>query len=155
MKNMQELFEMDLDDLIKIAKKFKWNEDAMSNEWFTNMDKLKYQLGIEFDPKLLKSKPYLKPIVSKDCQICCDQFTNSGDSRPFALKCKHTFCISCWVNYLLEMMRHGVEGIDATCMQSDCNMRLGHSTFLSLLEGRYMTSFEEEKKEKNKGKKMK
>ncbi len=67
MKNMQELFDMDLDDLIKIAKKFKWNEDAMSNEWFTNMDKLKYQLGIEFDPKLLKTKPFLKPFKSDDC----------------------------------------------------------------------------------------
>jgi len=55
--------------------------------------------------------------------------------------CTHTFCTDCWVNYLMEQLRKGVEGIDAPCMQAGCNVRVGHSQFLRLLEGKFMPGF--------------
>jgi len=120
MENLQELFEMETDEMLKIAKKFRWNEEHMQNGWFSEMDKLKFSLGIEFDEKISKRSPHTKFSAAKytkleECIICCEDFTTKGN-KPFALVCTHTFCTACWVNYLMEQLRKGVEGIDAPCM---------------------------------------
>jgi len=60
MESMQELFEMETDDMIKIAKHFKWNEEKMQQEWFTNMDRLKFKLGIKFDDRLNQKYPHIR-----------------------------------------------------------------------------------------------
>ena len=50
MKDLQELFAMDVDSLILIARHYRWNEESMQTIWFEEQDKLKYKLGIEFNP---------------------------------------------------------------------------------------------------------
>jgi hypothetical protein len=81
MENLQELFEMDMDEMLKIAKKFLWNEEHMQNGWFGDMDKLKFTLGIEFDERINQRLPHTKFSAAKfnkqeECIICCEDLTS-------------------------------------------------------------------------------
>ena len=33
-KDMQDLFELDFDSLVKIARHFRWNQELMESQWF-------------------------------------------------------------------------------------------------------------------------
>jgi hypothetical protein len=52
---------------------------------------------------------------------------------------------------LLEALTKGVEGIESTCMQADCNVKVTHSVFLNLLKNKFIkTSKKELGKDNNK-----
>lgn len=71
--------------------------------------------------------------------ICYDSIT---PSNRFSLdQCGHTFCLSCWREYLKEKVQGGCSGIDAKCMQVDCNMRVGHSVFERLLPPKELETY--------------
>ena len=62
--------------------------------------------------------------------ICYELLTSANS---YALACQHTFCGECWTNYLQTKVRSGYTGIDARCMQTGCNMKVGHTVFENLL----------------------
>ena len=39
---MQDLFEMDTDAMIQIARYYNWNEEKMSENWFDNQERLEH-----------------------------------------------------------------------------------------------------------------
>ena len=43
-----DLYGMEIDQLILVARHFKWNQDNMQ-DWFTNQETLKHKIGVEFD----------------------------------------------------------------------------------------------------------
>ena len=45
---MKDLFDMDDDALIHVARHYRWDQEKMQNQWFDNQAKLVYELGIEF-----------------------------------------------------------------------------------------------------------
>ena len=47
-EELQELYEMGLDSLIIIARHYAWNPDRMQ-DWFSDQERLQYDLGLEFD----------------------------------------------------------------------------------------------------------
>ena len=49
---------MENEQLIIIARNYKWNQDNMQN-WFTEQDRLKFQLGLEFDTRLRRPNPHI------------------------------------------------------------------------------------------------
>ena len=55
LEEVQELFAMDSDDLMIIIRHYRWNEDKMQQEWFNQQEKLKLELGLEFNKKLNQS----------------------------------------------------------------------------------------------------
>ena len=112
---LEDLFGLDLDYLIIIARHYKWNQDKMQ-AWFTEKDKLKYQLGIRFDRTIAKKHPETKNSLPEVhggyCPICYEEM---NDQNSFALACGHTFCKECWKDYLESKVNSGNKGIDASC----------------------------------------
>ena len=58
---------MDNDSLIHVARYFTWNEEKMQTTWFAEMEKLQYEIGVEYDKRL-----------DKDPQISSSQPKNNG-----------------------------------------------------------------------------
>jgi hypothetical protein len=46
---MKDLFELGVDDLVKIARHFRWNDEMMQTCWFEQKSKLELDLGIKYD----------------------------------------------------------------------------------------------------------
>ena len=46
--DIRELFEMDDDALIHVARHYHWDQEKMQVEWFDNQAKLVHELGIKF-----------------------------------------------------------------------------------------------------------
>ena len=64
---------MDIDQLIIVARHYKWNQDNMQ-EWFIKQDQLKYKLGLEADPTVARATPESKASLPSHhggyCTIC-------------------------------------------------------------------------------------
>mmetsp|Transcript_1826 Transcript_1826/g.2594 ORF Transcript_1826/g.2594 Transcript_1826/m.2594 type:complete len:270 (-) Transcript_1826:673-1482(-) len=129
---LQDLFSLDLDSLIIVARHYKWNQDKM-HAWFSEQDSLVCRLGLEFDSKAATPEmgASLPEMHGGYCPICYEKI---DEGNSFALACKHTFCNECWKEYLTTKVESGPEGVNSLCQQAGCNMRVPHSTFLSQLE---------------------
>lgn len=64
------------------------------------------------------------------CIICYNEIDDSNSS---ALACKHTFCNECWLDYLKDKVNTDFTGIESTCMQKGCNLKVGHSMYERVL----------------------
>ena len=108
--DMEELYAMDKDSLIKIARHYRWNSEAMDTQWFEQKGKLEFELGIVFDKSLPIKHPHMNSSLmkfNKDslCLICYDMLT---PQNKFALEqCGHTFCKGCWTEYLEKKVDEG------------------------------------------------
>ena len=53
MRELEEMYALDIDPLIILAQNYKWNPDRMQ-EWFNDevQERLKYKLGLEFNQAL-------------------------------------------------------------------------------------------------------
>jgi hypothetical protein len=56
---IKDLLGCNSDKAIQILKYFKWDNDKLMNNWFDQEHKLKYKIGIEFDPSIPKVNPYV------------------------------------------------------------------------------------------------
>lgn len=136
MEQLNELYALATDDLIIIARHYRWNTDAMG-EWFNDgvSERLSHSLGLVFDNRLAAAHPEMNATLPSNhggyCLICYDTFSETNSS--FALSCEHTFCATCWSDYLKEKINSGHLGIDANCMQAGCNMKVGHTIFEKIL----------------------
>ena len=102
--------------------------------WFEQENRLKFELGLEFDQRLPAQRPDMKYSTPQHhggyCLICYEEISAENS---FAMSCGHTFCKTCWQQYLIEKVKSGYTGIDARCMQAGCNLMVGHGTFESML----------------------
>lgn len=56
---MEDLFQLDVDSRVKIARHFRWNTEAMETQWFEKKATLEYELGIVFNQKLALQHPHM------------------------------------------------------------------------------------------------
>ena len=138
LENLQEMLCLDeIDQVILIMIHFKWDEES-AYSWFDMEDEEKFEIGIEFDQTISERLPHttysLKESLEAEdvayCMICYNEL--SSDSE-FALDCTHTFCKECWVENLSNQINSGIEGINTSCMQEGCNLKVGHSVYLRML----------------------
>ena len=92
------------DDAILILRYFKWDVDKLQNNWFEKMDKLKLQIGLEFDTGIPKKAAYvsasLKSLNQGMCQICYSDF-DQGTRKADSMSCGHQFCSGDWKDWLI------------------------------------------------------
>ena len=78
LNDIRDLFEMDDDALIHVARHYRWDQEKMQVEWFDNQARLSYELGIQFK-KSLNNDPMINcSTPSKHggyCIICYEQIT--------------------------------------------------------------------------------
>ena len=67
-----------------------------------------------------------------NCRICYDQFTSASD--VFSLGCKHSFCRSCYGDYLDNQIREGQLCIIARCPEFKCLQTVTESVFQKLAD---------------------
>jgi ariadne-1 len=72
------------------------------------------------------------------CLICYEALANEN---KFSLACGHTFCLACWKLYLGNKTFEGVRGLDASCMQAHCNLKVGHNHFEKLLSSKQLEAY--------------
>ena len=56
---IKDLLQCNSDKAIQILKFFKWDNDKLMTNWFDQESKLKYKIGVEFDPSVGKNFPYV------------------------------------------------------------------------------------------------
>ena len=49
LNDMQDLFALNFDSLVKIATHFRWNQELMESQWFEQKSKLELSIGVTFD----------------------------------------------------------------------------------------------------------
>lgn len=57
-EELQDLYNLPLDQLIVIARHYEWNQDKMQ-DWFVQQESLKFQLGLNFDYRLPQNAPHM------------------------------------------------------------------------------------------------
>ncbi len=70
--------------------------------------------------------------IMVNCRICYDQFTSASD--VFSLGCKHSFCRSCYGDYLDNQIREGQLCIIARCPEFKCLQTVTESVFQKLAD---------------------
>jgi hypothetical protein len=58
-EEIRELLQCNSDKAIQILKYFKWDNDKLMTNWFDQENKLKYKIGVDFDPSVSKNFPYV------------------------------------------------------------------------------------------------
>ena len=116
-EELTDLFGLDRDNLIIIARHYKWSQTKMQN-WFGEMETKQFALGVEFDERIVSAHPEINTSLPENhggyCMINNEEL---NEENSFALKCRHTFCYGCWQDYLKERVHSGYLGNDSTCMQ--------------------------------------
>ena len=121
------------DACILIARQYQWSTDKIYTTWFEQKDKLQYALGIAYDKSLDKDPKVnlsLPSLHGGYCLVCYEGLTGQN---KFSLACRHEFCVECWKDYLRSQLTTDITGLDTKCMQSGCNLKVGHTSFLKLL----------------------
>jgi hypothetical protein len=58
-EEIRDLLQCNSDKAIQILKYFKWDNDKLMTNWFDQENKLKFKIGIDFDPSVAKNFPYV------------------------------------------------------------------------------------------------
>jgi len=69
-----ELYEVNFDQMVIIARHFRWNADRINDAWFANSHKLQYTLGLKPAPEMKKNVAISSSLLlnnkSWTCLIC-------------------------------------------------------------------------------------
>ena len=127
----------------------RWNGELMSERWFSNETKLKYEAGITYDTNIEKSMDKQQMMTfnaSKKqnnggyCMVCYADFNaskKSGDKEgmPLELCCGHQFCQGCWRDwFLVNIDADSKKSLNTRCQQFGCNVIVPHSMFYKLFD---------------------
>ena len=84
---LQELYAMETDPLIIIARNYKWSVTRMQN-WFSEPDSKRFEWGLEFNPALAERHPEINCSLPDQhggyCPICYDEL---GEANSFCMEC--------------------------------------------------------------------
>jgi hypothetical protein len=119
------------DEAILALIHFKWQWTQLEEKWYDNAEKYIEEIGIS---QSSISRELTEDFINKDYCLCC--FTPC--CPYFEQTCRHTFCQSCWQEYLKSRVQNIDNVLFVTCPQKDCNIRIPESVFLShfVMDGR-------------------
>lgn len=72
------------DEAITLMRNFHWSVDRMQDEWFSNQEKVRMEVGIQ-------PKKGMNAQRGKHCLICWNETSDFDE-----MICGHSFCIGCW-----------------------------------------------------------
>ena len=130
-KEVMENLCLNRDESILVLIYYNWNMDKILTNWYDDVEKNKIKCGIQLSEeteKKLKDEGIEKN--AENCQIC---FADK-DSTFKSLNCEHSFCSSCWEEYLTENTKDIYTILSTPCMQHGCTLIVYESFFLTLLK---------------------
>lgn len=120
-KNIKELFATSEDGAITLLKTYKWNEDKLQQDYFTNDKAVLQKCYLAPDPKAK-----IKSGSQTDCLIC---FTSLKDRPVDKLSCGHIFCSDCWAMYVAAAVNSGKDCVLTRCPLVGCPIIVPKSIF--------------------------
>jgi ariadne-1 len=115
---------LDRDNAIHALVDFKWDWTRLEQEWYNSPEEFEEKIGIKQSthcPELTRQ------LSGKDYCLLC--FTPC--LAYVTISCGHTFCQACWNVYLKSKLDNMRTLLLTTCPQSNCNVRVPESVFLS------------------------
>ncbi len=77
------------------------------------------KIGLDFDPKINKNFSFVQSsLMAKNdgyCMVCYSKFGTAADTKPYTLKCGHTFCSEDWKSYLVQKVNDGAQALNSKC----------------------------------------
>ena len=120
----------------------KWDADHLQRMYTQDMDSLFRKAGVALDGGAGSSAAAVGPLPTDDtdtkdgsggsapvmtCMVCFDEAPDTP-ATALALACGHKFCVTCWRDNLINVVRTGGAGgqscLDTTCMWSGCKVPL-------------------------------
>ena len=82
------------DETIAICRYFDWNKEKVQNQWMDNQDKLRLEIGLDYDESLVKQHPNINQSRKENnqgyCAVMACEFDESDPEMvPKSLKCGH------------------------------------------------------------------
>ena len=86
------------DHLLAVLRFFNWDIRVLEERWFDETDKLRRQIGLDFDETLVSKHPEINAsLAANNCGQCPVYYDtldeNDDEMRPMALDCGHQFCV--------------------------------------------------------------
>eukprot|EP00906_Rhabdomonas_costata_P024337 RCo035000 len=128
-KSVSDLLDITPSAACLVLRHFSWDYQQLTQEYFEDPAELRRTLGIS----LGKVKPYH---YGKDgqiarCGICIDDVPSV---QLLALACGHSFCSSCWKNYLAGKVQDGSSCTLTHCPFPKCTQVCDEAMFQELLD---------------------
>ncbi|XP_019107942.2 probable E3 ubiquitin-protein ligase ARI8 isoform X3 [Beta vulgaris subsp. vulgaris] len=119
-KNISDILSITKDEASLLLLHFDWNANAVLDEWFTNGQKLREELGLTDVPMdVAMESPDAKDVT---CGICSGNFSRH---LVAAASCGHIFCNTCWTGYIGTSIKDGLACLKLRCPDSSCNTAVG------------------------------
>ena len=128
MKKANEVLCLDTDDdVMAVLRYFDWNQEKMEAKWYDekNQQKLRYEIGLEFNPALVQKYPFIEDSLAKKngglCAVMYCDFENPDeggdpDMEAVSLSCGHQYSALAWNGHLKER----VKSDGPACVFSKC-----------------------------------
>ena len=133
-KDAMENLCLERDNAILALIYFNWNMDKLLTFWYNDVDGYKEKCGITL------SKNSLKILNEKNietntnyCLICFDEKNDENKDNFISLKCGHTFCNDCFLEYLKEKVKDILISLTSKCPQDKCSIIIPESLFFKYL----------------------
>ncbi|XP_065175109.1 E3 ubiquitin-protein ligase ARIH1-like [Sycon ciliatum] len=122
-KEVNEIFEVDPLTARALLVHFKWDKEMLLERYY------------EGDPSKLMSDAHIviAPKVTRPCSSCDICLLDVPPSEMSCLPCGHTFCNSCWRQYLTTMIMELGVGQRISCAGHGCEVLMDEFTVSNLL----------------------
>ena len=120
-KNIKDLFCTSEDNAITLLKMYKWNEDKLQQDYFSDDKGLLKKCGLVPDPKMEIGEG-----STTECLICMSSMEGKTVDK---LICGHTFCSCCWGMYVKAAVESGKDCVLTRCPLVKCPIIVPKSIF--------------------------
>ena len=133
-KDAMEHLCLERDDAILALIYFKWNMDNLLTFWYDDVESYKEKCGINVSKESLKKlKEMNVETHSNYCLICEDEKDENNKDNFIILKCGHTFCNTCFIEYIKEKIKNPLIFLTTKCPQENCSIILPEKYFFKYI----------------------
>ncbi|XP_074265165.1 putative E3 ubiquitin-protein ligase ARI5 [Silene latifolia] len=104
-----------LDEAIKVLYYYKWKDSLLLDEWFSNEERVRQNVGLPTNHALFSCSGQLTA-----CGICFDSFP-LDNHHFYPTVCGHIYCVTCWKNYLSISIKDGPGCLSLRCPNPVCH----------------------------------
>jgi ariadne-1 len=115
-----------LDNAKTLLIEYNWDQEKLLEAYYSDPEKVLDSSGVSFTEV---ASHFSSPFI---CTICFNTVTTAASS--ISLTCNHSFCTTCFTQYLTIQVDEGPGSVCTLCPQHQCNRRVPCSLFQQLLD---------------------
>ncbi|XP_074271027.1 putative E3 ubiquitin-protein ligase ARI5 [Silene latifolia] len=102
------------DEAIKVLYHYKWKDSLLLDEWFSNEEKVRENVGLPISHARFSCSGQLTA-----CGICLESFP-IDNHHFYPILCGHLYCVMCWKDYLSISIKDGPGCLSLRCPDPAC-----------------------------------